>query len=113
MVKRVLWAALMAVSSVAVSAVEVDADHPLWLRDVAISPDGKEVAFTYKGDIFIVPSSGGDARQLTTNGAYDSAPVWRPDGKQIVFRSNREGSDDLYIVDAKGYSPPTDYSQRA
>ena len=78
------------------------AASPLWLRDVAISPDGKTIAFTYKGDIFTVAPSGGEARQLTSNAAFDSKPVWTPDGKRIVFRSDREGSDDIFIMNANG-----------
>lgn len=78
---------------------------PRWLRDVALSPDGKTLAFTYKGDIFTVPTSGGRAFQLTSNPAYESTPVWTPDSKRIAFRSNREGSDDIFIVDAQGGTP--------
>ncbi len=100
MIRQSLLAAL-----IAASASGMTAEPPLWLRDVAISPDGNTVAFTYKGDIFTVGIRGGRARQLTTHDAYDSAPIWRPDGKQIVFRSNREGSDDIYIVDAGGGRP--------
>lgn len=81
------------------------ADAPLWLRNVAISPDGSTVAFTYKGDIFTVPVSGGTARQLTANPAYDSYPVWSPDGSQIAFSSTRDGSDDIFVVNAKGGTP--------
>ncbi|MCM1110451.1 MAG: S41 family peptidase [Clostridium sp.] len=98
--KNLLTTALLLGGVVSLSAAANDA--PRWLRDVAISPDGKTIAFTYKGDIYTVPSAGGHASQLTTNSAYDSAPVWRPDGKQIVFRSNRNGSDDLYIIPAVG-----------
>ena len=47
-------------------------DNPLWLRHSAISPDGRTVAFSYHGDIFTVGVEGGDARQLTSNAAYDS-----------------------------------------
>ncbi len=100
MIKKSLLAAV-----VAATAFTAAAEAPLWMRDVAISPDGSTVAFTYKGDIFTVPAKGGRAAQITSNDAYDSSPVWRPDGKQIVFRSNREGSDDIYIVDAKGGRP--------
>ena len=59
-------------------------DSPLWLRRNAISPDGKEIAFTYKGDIYIVDSEGGRARQITTNSAYDSNPFWTEDGENII-----------------------------
>ena len=78
------------------------ADSPLWLRDAGISPDGKTIAFTYKGDIFTVPVSGGEARQLTSDEAYDSKPIWTPDGKRIAFRSDRLGSDDIFIMNATG-----------
>ncbi len=81
------------------------AETPLWLRDTRISPDGKTVAFTYKGDIYTVPTSGGESRRLTSGGAYDSAPIWSPDGSKIAFRSSRLGSDDVFIMDAKGGTP--------
>lgn len=80
-------------------------DHPLWLRNTAISPDGKTIAFTYHGDIFTVPVAGGTARQITSNPAYDTAPVWSPDGKNIAFASDRLGSKDVFIVDANGGTP--------
>lgn len=78
------------------------ADAPLWLRNSAISPDGSTVAFTFKGDVFTVPVTGGKARQITTSPYYDSNPVWSPDGKSIVFSSNRLGSDDIFIISADG-----------
>lgn len=80
-------------------------DSPLWLRRNAISPDGSKVAFTYMGDIFLVDTEGGKAQQLTTNPAYDSAPMWTHDGKEIVFSSYREKSKDIYKVSAEGGAP--------
>ena len=50
-------------------------ENPLWMRYPAISPDGKTIAFCYKGDIFLVSSEGGRATQLTTHPAYDSRPI--------------------------------------
>lgn len=96
--KKIFIPALLAFAGLSAQAVE----NPLWLRDVAISPDGSTVAFTFKGDIFTVPVSGGQARQLTSSKAFDSKPMWTPDGSRIAFRSNREGTDDLYIINAKG-----------
>lgn len=78
------------------------ADAPLWMRYPAISPDGKTVAFSYRGDIFTVPVSGGEARQITTSPAYDSRPVWSPDSRSIAFASDREGSLDIYVIPATG-----------
>jgi len=79
--------------------------QPLWLRHPAISPDGQQIAFSYKGDLFTVPVSGGLARQLTTNAAYDAHPVWSPDGQQLAFASDREGSLDVYVVSRQGGVP--------
>ena len=79
--------------------------NPLWMRYPAISPDGTTIAFAYKGDIYSVPVTGGEARQITTNAAYDTHPVWSPDGKKIAFQSDREGSLDIFIIDAKGGTP--------
>lgn len=86
-------------------------DHPLWMRYPAISPDGTTIAFAYKGDLYSVSVNGGEARQLTTHAAFDSHPVWSPDSKKIAFQSNREGSLDIFVIDAKAVllpdSPPT------
>lgn len=80
-------------------------ENPLWMRYPAISPDGKTIAFCYKGDIFLVSSEGGQATQLTTHPAYDSRPVWSPDGKTIAFSSAREGGLHLYTVPVTGGTP--------
>jgi len=73
-----------------------------WLRYPTISPDGGEVVFTYKGDLYKVASTGGDAVQLTYHIAHDYQPVWSHDGEQIAFASNRYGNFDVYVMDAKG-----------
>lgn len=80
-------------------------DSPLWLRHCAISPDGSTVAFCYKGDLFTVPVTGGHATQLTMHPAHDTDPIWSPDGQQIAFASNREGSFDIYVIDKNGGQP--------
>ena len=46
-----------------------EASARMWLRESAVSPDGKSIAFVWRGDIYIVPSTGGEARQLTTDAA--------------------------------------------
>ena len=100
MKKNILTAVLLT-ASLTMSAQQ----HPLWMRYPAISPDGSTIAFAYKGDLYSVPATGGEARQLTTNAAFDSRPIWSPDGKQIAFASNREGSMDVYVINAKGGAP--------
>ena len=78
---------------------------PSWIRRNAISPDGKTIAFCYKGDIYTVPASGGEALQITSNSAYESDPIWVPDGSGIVFSSYREGSKDIFVTSPKGGTP--------
>ena len=100
--KRTAIISLLLATGTAMSFAD---NAPKWLRDAAISPDGSTVAFTYKGDIFTVPVKGGKATQITSNQDYDGVPVWSKDGKNIVFLSTREGSDDIFITSAKGGTP--------
>jgi serine/threonine protein kinase/Tol biopolymer transport system component len=68
----------------------------------AVSPDGEQVAVnrmdpqTGNWDIWIVDVARGTASRLTSDPARDSDPVWSPDGKEIVFASNRGGQFGLY-----------------
>lgn len=80
----------------------ISAVTPLWLRDVQISPDGSQIAFCYKGDIYKVPTGGGKAVQLTTQRSYESVPIWSPDGRQIAFASDRNGNMDVYMMSSEG-----------
>lgn len=77
-------------------------NNALWLRYPAISPDGNTIVFSFKGDIYKVPSSGGDAVPITLNEAYDCMPVWSHDGKWIAFASDRYGNFDVYIMPSSG-----------
>ena len=95
--KKLLFITLIGTSSFSAFALT-----PLWMRDVSISPDGKEIAFTYKGDIYKVSANGGNAKQLTTQDSYESSPVWSPDGRQIAFASDRHGNADLFVMPSNG-----------
>ena len=93
---------LLVTLALGASSFSAFAITPLWLRDVNISPDGKEIVFCYKGDIYKVKAAGGEAVRLTSQDSYESNPVWSPDGKQIAFASDRFGNFDLFIMPAVG-----------
>lgn len=73
-----------------------------WLRHSMISPDGSQIVFTYKGDLYKVSSNGGNAQQLTFHEAHDYMAVWSKDGKNIAFASNRYGNFDVFVMSAAG-----------
>lgn len=96
---------LLSISIALLSLATLAQSEPTWIRQAAISPDAKTIVFGYKGDLYTVPTSGGEAKILTSNPAYEGRPIWSPDGRQIAFRSNREGSFDVYVIDAQGGQP--------
>ncbi len=77
----------------------------MWMRYPAISPDGTEIVFSYKGDLYKVTASGGTARPLTMHAAHDYQPVWSHDGKHIAFASDRYGNFDVFVIPAEGGTP--------
>ncbi|HFC00053.1 MAG TPA: peptidase S41, partial [Phaeodactylibacter sp.] len=75
------------------------------LRTPSLNPDGTRISFSYQGDIWTVPASGGIARRLTIHESYESNPQWSPDGQQLVFQGKRYGNYDLYLIEASGNTP--------
>jgi Tol biopolymer transport system component len=64
-----------------------------------VSPDGKTIVFDMMGDLYTVPIAGGQATQLTKGIAFDTHPRYSPDGKKILFTSDRSGSENLWWID--------------
>jgi Tol biopolymer transport system component len=68
-----------------------------WLS-LDVSPDGQTIVFDLLGDLYTLPIAGGKAVQLTRGMAYDAQPRFSPDGKRIVFVSDRSGGENLWIL---------------
>ena len=103
MIKQLL--STLAISALLVSPISAQnsgAENSDWYRHSAISPDGKTILFSYRGDIYSVSSEGGAARPLTIHGAWDGHPVWSHDGKHIAFASDRHGNLDVFVMPAEG-----------
>jgi tricorn protease len=77
-------------------------ERPLWLRVPSVSPDGSRIAFAHGGQIWVVPSAGGEAIALTSGPHFSHHPVWSPDGQRIAFASRRHGNDDVFVMPAAG-----------
>lgn len=99
---KLLKSALTATTLITVSSTVIAEASNSWFRQAAISPNGKTIAFTYKGDIYRVSTKGGDAVPLTVNAAWEGFPVWSADGKIIAFASDRHGSRDIFIMPSSG-----------
>jgi Tol biopolymer transport system component/imidazolonepropionase-like amidohydrolase len=84
--------------------VSLDLREGSWMS-LDVSPDGRTIVFDLLGDVFSVPISGGAARPLTSGPAWDSQPRYSPDGKSIAFTSDRNGIDNIWLMDAEGKNP--------
>ena len=81
--------------------VRFTTDEGTWMS-VDISPNGQTLVFDLAGDLYTLPIAGGNATRITDGLPFDVQPRWSPDGKTIVYVSDRDGSDDVWVIDADG-----------
>lgn len=76
-------------------------DEGTWMN-IDVSPDGKHIVFDLLGDIYMMPSSGGQAEPLRTGHPYEIQPRFSPDGSQILFTSDAGGGDNIWVMNRDG-----------
>ncbi|MCC7052119.1 MAG: PD40 domain-containing protein [Gemmatimonadaceae bacterium] len=76
----------------------LDTREGTWLS-LDVSPDGRTIVFDMLGDLYTIPFAGGDATRLTSGLSYDAQPRFSPDGKRVVFISDRDGADNVHVLD--------------
>jgi tricorn protease len=103
MIRRIVFSLVVA-SVLATTVSAIEAPLP---RHPAPSPDGSQIAFSWQGDLWLVPVQGGQATRLTAHPSVERFPVWSGDGRLIAFASNRHGNDDVFVMPVDGSSTPT------
>ncbi len=88
--------------SPAAGAMAQGVEEADWLRYPALSPDGSTLVFTYRGDLWRVAATGGEATRLTAHEGHDHRAVWSPDGRHIAFASDRYGNFNVFLIPASG-----------
>src|SRR6476660_10497999 len=78
--------------------VEFSTDEGTWLS-LDVSPDGRTIVFDLLGDLYTIPIAGGTTTALTSGIAYDAQPRFSPDGKSVLFTSDRDGGDNVWVMD--------------
>jgi Tol biopolymer transport system component len=86
-------------------ALKVTSEHA-YIEFVDVSPDGQRLAISSdrrgNQDLWLLPSTGGEMTQLTTDPTNDWNPRWSPDGREIAFYAYRSGNRDLWVIPAGG-----------
>ena len=84
--------------------LEFTTSEGTWIS-LDLSPDGRTIVFELLGDLYTLPIAGGEASRITSGQAYDMQPRFSPDGSKLVFVSDRNGSENLWVADADGTKP--------
>lgn len=94
------------------SEIRIDVDNGTWIN-LDVSPDGEEIVFDLLGDLFVLPTEGGDAAPLVTGSAWENLPVYNPEGDEIAFTSDRSGTQNVWVIDrSTGASRQVTYESR-
>lgn len=81
--------------------VKIDVDEGTWMG-IDVSPDGESIVFELLGDIYLMPIKGGEATPIASGHAWEMQPRFSPDGGKIAFTSDRNGADNIWVMDSDG-----------
>ncbi len=98
------WSVSEPAFSVPPRSIEVATSEGTWMS-LDVSPDGSTIVFDYLGDIYLLPLQGGTARNISPGFHWDMQPRFSPDGALIAFTSDRDGGDNIWVMDADGQNP--------
>lgn len=79
---------------------ELKTEEGTW-TSIDVSPDGSTIVFDMMGDLYTIPFNGGKATQVTRGLAFDQHPRFSPDGKKILFVSDKSGAENLWYIDTE------------
>ena len=94
---------IIMMAALAAAALTAQADEGRLLRFPGTN--GREVAFSYAGDIYTVPITGGTAHKLTSHEGYEAFARYSPDGQTIAFTGQYDGNTEVYVMPAQGGEP--------
>lgn len=84
--------------------IEFVTDEGTWMS-LDVSPDGQMIVFDLLGDLYVLPITGGEAKRIFGGMSFESQPKFSPDGKRIVFLSDRSGAENVWVANADGSDP--------
>src|SRR5260221_14400955 len=97
------FSSLLLTVAVFVCGLSAHAAGPLLMQKPTLSKT--HIAFSYAGDLWLVPREGGEARLLTSGSGFKTDPVFSPDGSKIAFSGDYDGNVDVYVIPATGGVP--------
>jgi Tol biopolymer transport system component len=86
-------------------SIRFSTDEGTWIS-TDVSPDGRSLVFDLLGDLYSLPIEGGKAKALSRGMAFDTQPRFSPDGRRITFVSDRDGSENVWLMDTDGRGEP-------
>lgn len=79
-------------------SINIKTDEGSWMS-LDVSPDGQTIAFDLLGDLYLLPIAGGKAKRITKGLAFDHHPKFSPNGKSILFISDRSGGNNVWTIE--------------